>query len=118
MKSKYPALLRDPSSNAAGFGTDTMLVLNGMDSAGTVHKATPYLQSHVDHDGGNTPGVRVYRCSPESMSVQIRTFGPVGSYGRGKGKERRVYSGFSSNRQNMLKLAAEIKRIAEQLPEA
>lgn len=116
MKSKYPALLRDPSSNAAGTGIDTMFVLSVPLSTDTVHKATPYLQSHVDHDGGSTPGVRVFKCSPESMSVQIRTFGPVGLYA--KGKERRVYSSFSSNRQNMLKLAAEIKRIAEQLPEA
>jgi hypothetical protein len=116
MKSKYPTLTRDPGVNAAGQGTDTMLVLTGMDSVDTIQKALPYLQSHVDHDGGDTPGVRVYKCGPESMSVQIRTFGPVGEYRNGK--SRRVHSCFSSNRQNMLKLAAEIKRIAEELPEA
>lgn len=116
MNSKYPTLTRGTVLNAAGTGIDTLFVLRGMDSIETVHKATPYLQSHVDHGGDETPGVRVLKCSPESMSVQIRTFGPVGQYG--DGKQRKVYSSFSSNRQNMLKLAEEIKRIAEQLPEA
>lgn len=106
MKSKYPSLMITPTS----IDRDTQYVLRGC------FDPTVYLQSRVDHDGEATNSVRVFKSSPESVTLQIRTFGPVGESSRGK--NRRVYSHFSSNRQNMLELAAEIIRIANMLPEA
>lgn len=100
MISKYPSLTRhDPR--------------DGSDVWFTMTDPRPYLQAHVDHGGTPDNSVRVFRNSPESMCLQLRTFGPTCL----RGKPRAVYSHFSSNRQNMLKLAAEITRLAMTLPE-
>lgn len=88
-------------------------IREGIDVWFTLPDPVPYLNAHVDHDGTKDNSVRVFRNSPESMALQIRTMGPTCH----RGKPRAVFSHFSSNRQNMLTLAAEIIRIAHTLPE-
>ena len=111
MKSKYPTLFIGPASTSR----DTSFLLRGADTLETMGGTRAYLQSYVDHLGYDVPGVRVMKSSPESMTLQIRTNGPVTDSRRGT--NRRVFSQFTSNRQNMLELAAEIIRIANMLPE-
>jgi len=106
MSGKYPKLIRDVSSGTM----DIMFLVDGAARGEAFSSALPYLQSNVDHFGDSMPGVRVMKTSPESMEVQIRTYGPVGT--SHKGKRRPVYSSFSYGRQGMLKLAEEITRIA------
>lgn len=115
-QSKYPRLA--PKPGRADNGIDTFLTLQppaGWGASPSIND--PYLQSRVDHDGDAEPGVRVFKTSPESMAVQIWTHGPVGGAFNRNAKQRAVYTIFSSNRQNMLALAAEIERIAKMLPE-
>lgn len=113
-KSKYPRLVR--SSVTRLYENNTVFHLYGCHHKEEWEVAYPYLQTHVDHEGDAVPAVRVYKSSPDEVTVQIRTYGPVGR--TPFGKPRAVYSQFSSNRQGMLALAAEIKRIAESMEEA
>lgn len=111
MKTKYPLLICNVELARSGERTSD-ISFTFVD----VRQASTYLQSQVDHEGDIVPKVRIYKNSPESMVLQIRTFGPV--TGSSKGKPRAVFSQLSFNRQSMLAIADEIKRMALTLPEA
>lgn len=103
MNSKYDKLIRN---NSPG-GKDVWFILP---------YSEPYFNSRVDHEGTRDNSVRVFKSPPDSMTLQIRTYGKVTDNSRGTPYP--VFSSFTSNRQNMLYIAAEIKRMAEELPEA
>lgn len=52
-----------------------------------------HAYTHVGHDFGADSGLRVFKSSPESVAVQVRTNGPTNNkFGTQAGKTRPAYS--------------------------
>ena len=78
----------------------------------------PSIQTRVNHEGDSNSGLRIYKESPESVSLQLRTFGPVNGHGgRRAGVDTRAYSSLSLDRAGLDSLIAALTRFRDLLPD-
>lgn len=79
--------------------------------------ANEHAHTHVDHDGGTDSGLRVYQDSPDTVCIQVRTFGPTnGKFGyRARGKARPAYSTVSLDSEALDRLIAELTKLRREV---